>query len=179
MKKAFTLIELLVVIAMIGILSSVVVANFSDTRGKTQASKIAHELGQITKAFQITSIKQDDFDGFPTENELGYGANPLLSTLINNGDLEYVTTESEPTGFGQGEYRYDNDGDVFTNLSDCTANNSYAGVNITVLDVGDDIEIVNSLDGYFDESDGLECGRVRTIEFAGITYMNFLLSDNQ
>jgi len=60
----FTLIELLVVMAIIGILTSLLVANFAQIRSRARDSQRKSDLNQIKKALQMY---YDDQKAYPTQ----------------------------------------------------------------------------------------------------------------
>jgi len=63
-QKAFTLIEILVVIAIIGILTSLLLANFAQVRSRARDNQRKSDLNQIKKAFQMYL---DDNYAYPTQ----------------------------------------------------------------------------------------------------------------
>ena len=174
-QKGFTLIELLVVIAIIGVLSSVLILVMkpSDQINKAKAAKIAKDLKLIEKAFQLTAADDmENYNLYPTENELGL-SNPMISVMVNGGHLKYVSADIEPDSGST--YGYDNDNDPYPYLNNCPGGNTYAGANIVIRgDVAHDSDIINNLDKIIDNSDGLGCGKLRTV--GGETF--FSLSDN-
>lgn len=62
MKKGFTLIELLVVIALIGILSTLVVANLNSARERSRDVQRKADLRSLQTAFRLY---YNDIGGFP------------------------------------------------------------------------------------------------------------------
>ena len=73
MKKGFTLIELLVVVAVIGILSTVVLASLSSARTRAQTARTLTELRNISQAFQIYELDNNDYPGDVSPNVLPSG----------------------------------------------------------------------------------------------------------
>lgn len=61
--SGFTLIELLVVMAIIGILTSLLVANFAQIRSRARDAERKSDLSQIQKALQLY---YDDHKAYPT-----------------------------------------------------------------------------------------------------------------
>jgi prepilin-type N-terminal cleavage/methylation domain-containing protein len=71
MKKGFTLIELLVVIAIIGILASVVLVGFSDTRDQARDARIMSAMAQIRNQAEVYYMREGNYkytDMFANDN---------------------------------------------------------------------------------------------------------------
>lgn len=64
-KKGFTLIELLVVLTVIGILATLIVANFSSSRSRARDARRKSELQQLKTALRLY---YNDFQRYPTSN---------------------------------------------------------------------------------------------------------------
>lgn len=62
-QKGFTLIELLIVIAIIGILSGLLMVNFSGTRERARDTKRKTDLSAVKTALQLYA---SDFGSFPS-----------------------------------------------------------------------------------------------------------------
>ncbi|NQU82771.1 MAG: type II secretion system protein [Parcubacteria group bacterium] len=105
--KAFTLIELLVVIAIIGILSSVVVVNF------TSGTKEARDAGRVRELYQIGHALQmyfSDNGEYPDNSDtdtncslhgvewdkghMDLGADDFLQLLVDDNTLSIVPRET-------------------------------------------------------------------------------------
>lgn len=114
-QNGFTLIELLVVVAIIGILSSLLMANFVGIRQRARDAQRKADLRQIQSAFELYRA---DTGGYPTGgfiSETGNSVvcnNPLQSTqgtiYMKNLPCDPLT----PAGGGVGTqiyYEYDGD----------------------------------------------------------------------
>lgn len=180
-KTAFTLIEFLVVIVIIGILTIISIKIFSEYFAKAKAAKIATELRIIEKGFKLASIINDQ-KLYPLENKLGLGLGPYhIKRMVNAGKIKDVPLE---TNWGEGNYIYDNDGDVFPyykNCDTCTNNPGGANIIITFDQNRDGNKVPEELDRIFDDNNGLECGKIRVYKssFSGKTYLFYNLSDNK
>jgi prepilin-type N-terminal cleavage/methylation domain-containing protein len=83
MKKAFTLIELLVVISIIGVLTTLIVANFSDARVRARDTRRKQELNQLKTALRLY---YNDNQAYPV-NAAGIGA---TGAVFQSGTTIYM-----------------------------------------------------------------------------------------
>lgn len=86
-QKAFTLIELLVVISIIGVISSIVLVNLKDARGKASIAKIlqfSHSVNNSLGAEMIGSWTFDTIQGNAVSDSSGYGNNGALKPSCPN-----------------------------------------------------------------------------------------------
>jgi type II secretion system protein G len=68
MKKAFTLIELLVVISIIGVLATLLLANFNSTRSRARDAQRKSDLRNIQTALRLY---YNDFGHYPAGSDSG------------------------------------------------------------------------------------------------------------
>ena len=152
----FTLIELLVVIAIISLLSSVVLANIGAARERAQAVRMAQDLQQMEHAFYLLAL-HENIDEWWHECEFGFGSgncNPRISDLVTDTNrLGMYLTQAPVAPFGNGTYRFDNDGDTYT-----CGTSANRGVNIYVT--GATTAEGRRLSQVIDGNDDLTCGRV-------------------
>lgn len=118
--RAFTLIELLVVISIIGILSSVVLANLNSARAKARDVKRIADVKNLQLALELYF---DNYRKYPG------GLSDLASTYI-------PTIPTPPTGTSQAAYLY-----VPTGGSSC--NNYHLGA---ILEQSTNSELSNDSD---------------------------------
>ena len=176
--KGFTLIELLIVISILAILmaGAYLALNPKEKQDKARAARIANDLRQIQKAFELTAVELGR-DTYPTESDLGLGSNPSIKKLVDNNKLNHISAKIKAEGLGDEKIEYDNDGDEYPYLNNCPGNTNGDGANLIVWGISDadNNKIVLELDKIFDKSDGLKCGRIRTYS-SGVIYN---LDDNK
>lgn len=113
MRKGFTLIELLVVVALIGILSTLVLANLNSARERSRDAQRKADLRNIQTAFRLYYNDNGSYPpSFPT------GGNPWIV-----GGTTYMSTfPKDPLSTQSYRYTY-TDGDNYT-IDSCLENKS-------------------------------------------------------
>ncbi|MEK7061251.1 MAG: type II secretion system protein [Patescibacteria group bacterium] len=115
MKKGFTLIELLVVIALIGILSTLVLANLNSARERSRDAQRKSDLRSIQTALRLY---YNDAGGYPTNAQFpAWGAE-----FSRSGTIYMNTMPSDPIASPNYRYTYV-DSDNYT-LDSCLENKS-------------------------------------------------------
>ncbi|MFA6430538.1 MAG: type II secretion system protein [Candidatus Paceibacterota bacterium] len=94
-EKGFTLIELLVVIAIIAMLSSVVMAGFSDTKQKGRDAARVRALQEVRSALQLYAT---DKGGFPPGTNILGSSNLLTELAVNNKYIASVDSSLRYSG---------------------------------------------------------------------------------
>lgn len=98
-RKGFTLIELLVVISIIGVLSSLIMANVSGIRERARDAKRKSDMREVKTALQMY---HNDNDDYPTTESFPTAGNPL-----QNSDRTTIYMKQIPAGPVEGEiYHY-------------------------------------------------------------------------
>ena len=116
MKKGFTLIELLVVIALIGILSTLVLANLNSARERSRDAQRKSDLRSIQTALRLY---YNDAGSYPITSAFPTGGNPWTV-----GTTTYMSTFPKDPLSPTQDYRYvQTDGDTYT-LDTCLENAS-------------------------------------------------------
>ncbi len=90
-KKGFTLIELLIVIAIIGVLSSVVLANINSSRSRARDVKRVQDLAQIRTALELYL----DANGHYPPSDCGWDCNGYRYSYDTNS-WNALATELAP-----------------------------------------------------------------------------------
>lgn len=93
-QKGFTLVELLVVITIIGILATLLIANFSSSRARARDARRKADLQSLKTALQLYYNDRQVFPGDSGSEINGCGANGDLpcswgSSFSGNGE-EYI-----------------------------------------------------------------------------------------
>jgi len=123
-KKGFTLIELLIVVAIIGVLATLLMANFVGVRQRARDAQRKSDIRQIQAALEIF---RSDSSSYPL-NGSGPGKFPQTgsckqSLQSQDGSSTYMTSIScDPNG-GSNVYTYTSDGTTYT-LTACLENAS-------------------------------------------------------
>ena len=87
-QSGFTLIELLVVIAIIGTLSSVILANLTETRKKARDTGRIQHIAQVQRGLELFFLENKRYpstiDGLDPDGEIigSSGADPSFDTII-------------------------------------------------------------------------------------------------
>jgi prepilin-type N-terminal cleavage/methylation domain-containing protein len=92
-KKGFTLVELLVVIAIIGVLSSVVFASLSTSRGKARIGAAQQTMGSVNAALKVC-LNEVPAVAINIPNETINGraaATPAVPIAVCVGGPDYVS----------------------------------------------------------------------------------------
>jgi prepilin-type N-terminal cleavage/methylation domain-containing protein len=129
MRRGFTLIELLVVIALIGILATLVMANFTAARARSRDVQRKSDLKQISTALRLYYNDSGDFPaaaGLPWGSEwTGTGGNVYMNTLPNDPLWDGSDPSSPSYLYELGSDTDSSDTDTFR-LSACLENKSDA-----------------------------------------------------
>lgn len=96
MKKnlGFTLIELLVVISIIGVLTTLILANLSDARARARDSQKKSELTQLKTALRLY---YNDNQKYPAS--AGIITDPAFSTYMKKLPAEFTYTQIDDDSF--------------------------------------------------------------------------------
>lgn len=114
-KKGFTLIELLVVISLIGILSTLILANLNSARERSRDAQRKSDLRNIQTALRLY---YNDAGGYPTNAQLpAWG-----SEFSKSGTIYMNVLPKDPLSSQSYRYTYI-DGDNYT-LDSCLENRS-------------------------------------------------------
>lgn len=101
MKKGFTLIELLVVISIIGVLSSLLMANVSGIRERARDAKRKADLKEIKNALRMY---HNDYDDYPADNGKNPDQNPKFACcdwgepFVGDGAIYMKQLPEDPLG---------------------------------------------------------------------------------
>ena len=121
-KKGFTLIELLIVVAIIGILATLLMANFIGVRQRARDAQRKSDIRQIQSALELY---RSDQSIYPTTAQF-----PSCGTALTGGTPTVTYMSKVPcdpfgsgTGYNNGSYYYSSNGSTYT-LGACLENTS-------------------------------------------------------
>jgi len=124
-KKGFTLIELLIVIAIIGVLATLLMANFVGVRQRARDATRKSDLRQIQAALEIYRSDNNAYppaaDGAPSDGQFSKTAscNTSLTGPTGSTSIYMKTVPCDPTG---GSYTYSLDVDGNYAVTACLEN---------------------------------------------------------
>ena len=133
--KGFTLIELLIVVAIIGILTTIVTANFVGVRQRARDAARKSDVRQIQSALELY---RSDNGAYPVNNStFRLNANPCPTTgelASDEGTIYMKKIPCDPLGsdssvYYDGNYFYSSDGTTY-DIAACIENANDSDVNI-------------------------------------------------
>lgn len=91
-QKGFTIIELMIVVAIIGILAAIAIPQYQKYIGKTQATRVINELGQLRLTVEeciqtgrtVIGLSQEECDPRASASNLIVGSSQVGVVLPNN-----------------------------------------------------------------------------------------------
>lgn len=101
-EGGFTLVELLIVIAIIGVIASVVLVSFTETKARSRDARRVEDIGQIKSALSLYAATNNKFPDCPSgEVVIGGGSDSCIrDSLINSGNIPAMPMD--PMGRGNG-----------------------------------------------------------------------------
>lgn len=104
-NKGFSLIELLIVMAIIGVLATLITANFAGVRNKTRDAQRKADLKQLQLALETYRTDQGAYP-----NSLA-----ACGSALTSGGTTYIQKiPCDPLNTGQNIYRYSSTGTAYT-----------------------------------------------------------------
>lgn len=100
LQKGFTLIELMIVVAIIGILAAIAISQYQIYVGKSQATRVINELGQLRMIVEeclqtgktVIGVDADECDPRASASNLIVGSSQIGVILPNNMGVAQMTS---------------------------------------------------------------------------------------
>lgn len=134
-QKGFTLIELLIVIAIIGILTTLLTANFIGVRQRSRDSQRKSDLRQMQSALELY---RSDNGNYPSPNSNNSPANCPVGAPVSLKSTDCSTSiylnkvPLDPGGSSWPAYRYSSNGTTYT-ITACLENGNDSDKDTTNL----------------------------------------------
>ena len=104
-QTGFTLIELMIVVTIIGILAAIAIPQYQIYIGKTQATRLVNELGQLRLTVEecvqtgrtVIGLGTDDCDPRASGSNLIIGSSQVGMVLPNNMGVAQLSNPLTPT----------------------------------------------------------------------------------
>ncbi|MCA9362176.1 type II secretion system protein [Candidatus Kaiserbacteria bacterium] len=93
-EKGFSLIELLVVIAIIGILATILSANFNKSKDKATNKALRSELREVQLALELYKAQNGEYPGVPNTACRQTGSDYLSASSRDCGVIAYIGDDS-------------------------------------------------------------------------------------
>jgi type II secretion system protein G len=117
-NKGFTLVELLVVVGIIGILATLLMANFIGVRQRARDAQRKSDIRQIQSALELY---RSDIGSYPAALPV-CGSSLTGGTPVNTYMQKVPCDPSGSTYYNSGSYRYTGSGGTTYTLSGCLEN---------------------------------------------------------
>ncbi|MBI5044482.1 MAG: type II secretion system protein [Candidatus Levybacteria bacterium] len=126
-KKGFTLIELLIVIAIIGILTTLLTANFVGVRQRARDTQRKSDIRQIQSALELFRSDNARYPVRTVTYRINSGTVCMTSEAFTYNSVTYMSKvpcdPSGTTGYNSGNYYYVSDASGLTyTLATCLEN---------------------------------------------------------
>ncbi len=133
-SEGFTLIELLIVIVIIGVLATILLANFIDVRQRSRDAQRKADLRQLQSAVELYKADQGTYPSSPLYSTNCPSPPPLTYTQAGNPIVTYMgKIPCDPSGtsyWNIGNYYYSLNGTTYT-LGACIENANDADSQVT------------------------------------------------
>lgn len=131
----FTLVELLIVVGIIGILATLLMANFIGVRQRARDAQRKSDIRQIQSALEIYRSDIGSYPGKVSVGQDGFQSDTSSSSCSGNGGIVYGTsvymTKIPCDPLGTDEYGYSLSGNTAYTLTACLENSNDKDIDTT------------------------------------------------